>query len=104
MSFTIPTVKNNAHYTTSMLFGEETYILHFDWNDRENRWYFGLSTYEGTMLLAGRKILVGGFFAYKIPNGPQGFFIAVDSSGTNTEAGFDDLGARVQLGYFELEE
>lgn len=79
------------------------YVLNFDWNGRESRWYMSISMIDGTLLVAGIKLisnwpLLRRFADLRLP---QGNLRAVDYSPQGGEpAGLvEDLGRRVKLIY-----
>lgn len=83
-----------------------TYTLEFRWNDRDGAWYMSIGDAEGEIIAAGRKVVIDLplFFRFVDPRLPPGQFFGVDTSGQKLDAGYEDLGERVQLIYFESTE
>ena len=104
MSFAIPVIKDSSHFFQTMDFDGVSYQLHFDWNDRDNRWYFSLADSNGVFLSAGNKILIESPIAFRVAGGPNGFFIAGDSTPEGSPPGYADLGNRVKFAYISMEE
>lgn len=80
-----------------------TYTLQVRWNTRYSAWYMDVLDEQGsTMLVGGLALLLGAAISAKVTGRPYpGFFVMLDTSGTNVDAGFSDLGDRVLLEYLE---
>jgi hypothetical protein len=97
----IPTSTTETVYTEIVEIEGREYVLRFDWSERESIWY--LSIYDqdenplalSLRLVVGKSLLVG----KRDPRLPPGQMAAVDATGTDTEAGVDELGKRVFLMY-----
>lgn len=102
-SFALPTSTDLPNYSFQCDLDGTTYDLALRWGDREECWFFTLSTVDGTVLLAGRRLAVGSplLRGFRDPRLPPGELMAVDTSGNDLEAGQTDLGARVLLMYTE---
>lgn len=77
------------------------------WNERESCWYCSLLDGDGNVLIAGRKVVLGGLFRkYRGREGtPQlGDVYAIDTSGAGVDATLTDLGKRVVLTYMSDSE
>lgn len=76
------------------------------WNDRDSGWYMDLSAADGTLLLAGKKLVLGLplLFRHRLVDGPPGELMAMDTTNSGVEAGLEDLGTRVQLYYLTSDE
>lgn len=95
-----------ARYDFEMDCDEVTFKFDFEWNDRDDGWYFSIADVNGVALLSGRRVVLNYPLTniYRDPRLPAGAFIAIDTSGTDTEPGLLDLGDRVKLLYVPLEE
>jgi hypothetical protein len=91
-----------ASYVENVLLEKLYYRLQFDWNDRAFRWYMTLYDSTNVLIVGSLPVLI------RVPllrgtttdqRRPPGDFIALDTSGYDIEAGFNDLGSRVLLGY-----
>jgi hypothetical protein len=100
MPFTIPFVTSRNNYRLNVAIGGKPFMFdNVHWNVRDSAWYFDLRDGDETLILAGYKLVLGStlgqssthvFFA-------ENLLSLVDSSGSGTEAGYDDLGDRIQL-------
>lgn len=82
------------------------YTLNVRWAGRESRWYLDVFDDDHVPIYTGIAVVLNfplGFRCASTAWWPGALF-ATDTSGSNTEPGFDDLGARVQLIYFSSEE
>lgn len=106
MALVLPTRTDVPIYSFGVDLEGVTYQFTFRWNSRDASWYFDLADVEGNPLLSGRKVVLGAFLLarFRTAGLPPGEIQAVDTSGANVEAGIDELGARVQLLYFESTE
>lgn len=77
---------------------------HFDvrWNVRDHAWYFDVYESDETPIAYGLKIVLGTNIGRRVkhPLFAEGAFRAADLTGKHLDAGFDDIGTRVQLRYF----
>ena len=80
------------------------YTLQFSWNSRMARWFFDISTSDGTAIVMGQPVLVN--FAlmlrFKDTALPQGRLYFYDTSGAALDPDRFDLGSRVVM-YYEDE-
>ena len=74
--------------------------------ERPNRWYLTIYDANGTALLSNKKMSINTplLADLQISGLPAGEIALWDSSGAETECGFDDLGTRCLLLYFEPDE
>ena len=80
------------------------YLLDRAWNDRDEAWYMDISLDDGTLLAAGRKLVVDWPLTGirdTDPRMPPGVIFCTDTSGKQIDPGLNDLGARVPLCYEE---
>jgi hypothetical protein len=106
MILEIPLRPDLAHYDFSYTLDEVTYLFEFRWNSREEAWYFDLRLEDETDVLNGVKVVLGYPMGIRSRNAnrPPGQLVAFDTSGRNEEAGLEDLGSRVIILYYDLEE
>lgn len=107
MALQIPTSTELPSYVQRLTLEGREYVLAFDWNEREGRWFFDLLDSEEEPLAAGLKVVVGFPLLRRRktdPRLPPGDFFAIDNSGTGRDPGFEELGARVVLCYLEAAE
>lgn len=100
-SQTLPTRTDAARYSFEIDLEDDTFTFSFEWNDRDSGWYMSIADATGTVLLAGRRVVVGYplINIYRDARLPQGSLEAIDTSSTGEEAGVGDLGDRVKLIY-----
>lgn len=98
----LPVQQDGSWFEFSIELDLVTYGFEFRWNERESCWYCTLRDGEGTVLVAGRKVVLGMLF-HKFrskPGVPQlGDVYVTDTDGTELDAGLEDLGRRVKLTY-----
>ena len=101
---TIPIVETPFFRETVTLSGTE-YVLDFQYNQREDRWYLSLYDVDGLPIYVGRKIVpsVPLFRKCADPRAPIGALIAQTLTADDTAPGLDELGTtkRVSLVYYE---
>jgi hypothetical protein len=100
----IPLTPSLPWYRVTVQIADTSYIFDVKWNARDVAWYFDLLELDETPIAKGVKIVLGTVLARRAdhPLIKSGSFIAKDLSGQFQEAGFDDLGTRVQLIYFTV--
>lgn len=82
-----------------------SFLLSFHWNARAESWVFGLSSEDGTPLLAGvavrsRSLL----YKFVLPGFPLGLFYVLDTGVVGEDPGRLDLGSRVRVVFLEPDE
>lgn len=80
-----------------------TYQMRLRWNPRTEGWFLTLMDGDGNAIASSIRVVVGWPLLSHVRGTvrPPGELVAIDTSGTDTEAGRDDLGKRVQLTYVE---
>lgn len=83
-----------------------TYGFRVRWNDRESRWYMDVYEADGTPIKVGIAIVLGAYLGRGSTHDlfMSGIFVARDTTRQLAEAGFDDLGTRVEVWYFTRDE
>lgn len=97
----IPIVPDLPHFDFQVELDAITYTLELRWNERDEAWYLSVLTAEEEPLLLGRKVVVGAplWARFRTAGLPPGDVVAVDTQGTDTDPGLEDLGRRVRLIY-----
>lgn len=92
----------NYRMTTTVL--ETAYIFDVRWNSRDAAWYLDLREENGTAIALGIKLVLGTWLARRVEHTlmTQGAFIMQAPDGV--DATFYDIGVRVQLTYWTIEE
>lgn len=81
------------------------FLLRFTWNSRDFDWRLSVYQPDGTPLALARRMvlnipLLSGEIDKRLP---PGWLVAYDSTGSETSAAHDELGARVLLVYFDAD-
>lgn len=101
----LPFIPSVPSYRVSTTLSGVVYIFDVRWNTRDEAWYFDLLTEDETVIRHGIKIVLGTILAGRVSTRlPRGAFIAADLSGFGRDAGLDDLGSRVNVYFYTLEE
>jgi hypothetical protein len=98
----IPVSIDTPLYSQRVTLDGIEYLFQFDWNDRENRWYFSLFLIDGTPLATGIKIVANWPLLRRFTGEtiPAGVLIATDISPMNGESPtYSELGGRVKFLY-----
>ncbi len=85
-----------------------TFLLTFQYNQREDTWYFSIATSEGDDLYNGMKLVCSWPLTRKCADSrmPQGEFFVISNTDDNTPPGLNDLapGGRCVLNYWTSDE
>lgn len=105
----IPTTQGTPFYTLRTRLDGREYILHFAWNQREERWYLTIADQEDVSLVAGLKLITNHpllRFYQANPEVPPGELVVHDLTNDGTPPGLDDLGIglRCELTYYAVTE
>lgn len=79
------------------------YRFRFTWNSRAQAWVMDVLTEAEEPIVSGVRVVVNFPILDQFEDSrlPPGKLIVVDTGGTGEEPGRNDLGARVQIVYFE---
>ncbi len=112
MAADIPLIPSEPWYTLTVPLdnpegdGTTAYVFVVRWNERDEHWYFDLLEQDNTAILTGVRIVLGTYLGRRSrhPLLRGGVFIAIDTTGEGRDAAFDDLGTRVVLRYFTVQD
>lgn len=115
MAQDVPLVPSNPWYDLTVPFNEpdgSITVVTFEvrWNFRNASWYFSLFSDDNTEICTGVRIVLGGYLGRRarVPFFKQSVLVAIDTAspapGRGREATFDDLGTRVVLRRFTVQE
>lgn len=117
MSEIVPTSTTLSDYDQVTTLDGRDYLLRCLFNEREGLWYLSMADVDGTLIVAGIKIVVEWDLLRRLvgPARPPGILIARDttSPAVDFEAGekigaldpgLEDLGGRVTLVYISADE
>lgn len=108
MTVRLPVTQEGARFQFFCELDGISYSFLFRWNDRDGAWYLEIGDGGGAALVSGIKVVID-IWLLKAIRGlsaglPPGDFIAFDTANLDTDAGFEDLGRRVQILYFTADE
>lgn len=103
----LPFQPSTPFYDFSTDIDKQSVTFDVHWNARDTAWYFDVYDDVGRPIVSGVKVVRGVYLGRRARRSifATGALFAVDVSGQKRDAGFDDLGARVQVIYasdFEL--
>ena len=79
------------------------YIFDVRWNSRGAMWFIDILDIDEDPIASGLAAVLGTVLGIRVtdPRMPPGDLILTDTSGEDRDAGFDDLGDRVVLLYYD---
>lgn len=105
MSIFIPVIPSNTNNQFQITLGDDIYTFDIHWNSRDDAgsgdgaYYFDLYDSAGLPVVVGVKIVLGALLGRRSahPFFLTNVLVAVDSTLTNLDTNFDELGVRVFL-------
>ena len=106
MPVALPLIPSVPNYRVSTALENTQYIFDVRWNSRDLSWYLDISTETDEPIRVGMRIMLGTILGARStdPRMPPGMLIAADLTNTGIDAGFDDLGTRIAVLYYTLDE
>lgn len=106
MPVQLPLEPSIANYDVSTTLDGSLYKLDVHWNPRDSSWYFNISDQFGTLIWGDIRIVLGCILGSTCtdPRFPPGILLAVDTTRSNLDASFADLGTRVVVIYYTAAE
>lgn len=103
MIHTVMTSTVESWYEQTVKLDGSSYVLRFEWSERERRWYMDIETVDGTVLATAIKVCADrNLFAHLTSDlRPMGQLWCVDRTGTGGDPDLRDLGTRVVLYYID---
>ncbi len=103
---TIPITDPTPRFTQGVDLDGVSYVLSFEWNDRDETWSMNVLNSDSVPLVTGVGLRIGLplLNRYTSVAGPAGVLEVIDTTGQDLDPGFADLGDRVQLVYTPLAE
>lgn len=100
----IPVFPSEAYYRFGVVIEDNNYLVDVRWNSRDLAWYLDWYTIEEKIIALNIKVVLGMYLGRRAAAAPftNGVLVAVDTSNTDTEPGFDDFGTRVILRYIPV--
>lgn len=101
---TIPTTPGDPFYSQTTRLDGRDYVLHFAWNQREERWYLSIHDEEDAPIVQGLKLIANWpllRYYHSDSRVPPGEIIVVDATGDGSPPLLDELGPgkRCELTY-----
>jgi uncharacterized protein DUF6983 len=104
----IPTDPDSPLYEERVTLERQEYLLRFDYNGREDRWYLDVALIDGTLLVRGWKLVTGVMLGNRVADRrmPGGRFVVHTQDADDSAPGFGELGEgrRCQLYYLSRAE
>lgn len=106
MALEIPTFPADPFYTETVLLEGKAYNLRFRYNTSMDRWYMHIADDADVPILDGVKLLCGKVLnrLSADPRNPSGVLMCQSQTSDDSPPGLKDLGDRVRLFYFTLDE
>ncbi len=106
MSAFLPFIPSVPNYDFSVSLNDIQYSFDVHWNQSDNCWYFDMYDQDQKLMVAGVKIVLGTFLGRKSshPFFAENIIWAIETTGSNLDATFDDLGRRVIVEHLTLSE
>ena len=107
MSTEIPIQEAGTSFTQTVDLDGSDFVFVFRWNDREQRWYLGITDTDDTPIFMGRKLVADWLTLKPLVDQtlrPRGELLVVDTTGGGLDPRIGDLGNRVRLLYFNEAE
>lgn len=96
-----------AHTRMSLSLSGATYVVAWDWNERDGAWAFSMDDPSGEPLVAGVRVVLNIDLLAYAPAGdrrPPYALVVVDPSEKGRHPGFDSLGSDVVVVYTEPDD
>lgn len=102
----LPISQEGPHFRFSTELDDTTFGFEFRWNARDSAWYMSIFDGNGTELASGIKVVLNAALPanYTAAGMPGKALVAVDTAGTDEEAGYSDLGRRIIIVYDPSDE
>lgn len=100
----LPLIPSDEHYEFATDLDGHGYVFTIHWNSRDGdgAWYMAAAEDDGTVIMAGVKIVLGAFLGrqYRHRLTHAGALIVTDAARSGIDAGFDDLGVRIIVAHW----
>lgn len=106
MAITLPTRTDAARYDFVISLAGTNYKFLFDWNERDQAWFMTISTEAGEVIWAGQRVVINVGLGNHLADArlPVGLLRAEDTTNSGLDPGFADLGDRVKLRFYSVDE
>lgn len=98
----LPFVPSDPHYTFDTTIVDEQVFFEVRWNERDSAWYFDMYDANGGPMALGVKVVLGAYLGRQSPHPwfSENVLAAIDTTLSNVDPGFDDLGTRVLIQHY----
>lgn len=104
-TYRLPIDAKTPHFEFSSSLDGQPFVLRFDWNSRDACWYGSVyaDDEDRTPIVTGKRISVPCRLLHRArgETRPAGEIVILDTGGTDTDPGRDDLGVRVAVYYVD---
>jgi len=102
----LPVTPSVPNYTVGVVLDDRAYVLGMRWDSRDSAWYLDVMDEDEDPIRMGIKVVLDAALGRDCtdPRFPQGIITASDTSNQDLEATIDDMGARVGLFYYTVDE
>jgi hypothetical protein len=108
MAVSIPcTPSGQARWTQRTTIAGREYAMTFEWLQRDGHWWWSIADQDGVPIASGVKLVCGAKLleVCRDLRAPAGPIVVYDTTGAyDADPGFDDLGGRFALVYFDPTE
>lgn len=97
---------DSLFFSISTVLDAEVFVFECKWNFRDESWYLSIFEEDNTPIVQGVRMVLGTYLGRKSTHKlfKSGVFVMVDTTGQSMEATQEDLGYRVKLIRFSVEE
>lgn len=102
----IPLVPSQGYYDFTTTVNNLTLTLTVRWNQRDNAFYMDIDDQSGADVATGIKLVLGAYLGRASQHQlfQDGVLVLIDTSGKLIDAGFDEMGDRLELWYYTANE
>lgn len=100
----VPFVPSIGAYRFTTVIETKQYVFDVRWNTRDAAWYFDVLDADESPIVKSIKVVLGAYLG-RLSHHPlftNGVMVAVDLSGQELDATFDDFGTRVAIQYIPV--
>ena len=93
----IPMPKDKGRFRQVSIVDGTPHEFEFNWNTREDRWYLNLYTLDGTLVMAGIKLVSNYLLTYRYTydGRPAAEFMVADMTGNDNDATLENFDREV---------
>jgi hypothetical protein len=102
----LPLVPSMGYYDFTTTVDGYSLLFTIRWNPIDRAFFMDVADQRNRPIVEGEKIVIGAYIGRKSkhPLFTDGAFIAFDTAGNFEDAGYDDLGGRVEVWYYTANE